>query len=42
MSITQPDPSFDSGHNHVKPLMVAVAIFALVVAVSLFFTGLPH
>lgn len=42
MSVTQPDPSYDSGHNHVKPFIVAVAIFAAVVAVSLFITGLPH
>ncbi len=42
MSVSQPDPSFDSGQNHIKPFIVAVAIFAAVVAVSLFFTGLPH
>jgi hypothetical protein len=42
MSVTEPDPSFDSGQNHIKPFIVVVAIFAVIVAVSLFFTGLPH
>lgn len=42
MSVTEPDPSFDTGHNHLKPFIVAVAIFAVSVAVSLFFTGLPR
>lgn len=42
MSVTQSDRSSDSGQNQVKPFIVAVAIFAAVVAVSLFFTGPPH
>lgn len=42
MSVTEPDPSFDSGHNHLKPFVVAIAIFAASVAVALLFTGLPH
>ena len=42
MSVTHPDPSFDSGQNHVKPFIVAVALFAAAVAVSLLMAGLPH
>ena len=42
MSITHTDPSFDSGHNHIKPLLVALLIVAVTVAVSLAFSGLPH
>jgi len=38
----QPGPSFDSGQGHIKPFNVAIAIFRVVVAVSLFFTGLPR
>ena len=32
----------DSGHDHVVPFLVAVALAAAVLAVSLAFTGLPH
>ena len=42
MSVTHPDPSFDSGHNHLKPFIVAVAIVAVTVVISLAFSGLPH
>jgi len=42
MSATQADPSFDSGQNHLKPLVIAVLIVAVTVAVALAFTGLPH
>jgi hypothetical protein len=42
MSVTHPDPSFDSGQNHVKPLLIALLIAAVTVAVTLAFTGLPH
>jgi hypothetical protein len=42
MSATHPDKSFDSGENHLKPALIAVAIFAVTVAVTLLFTGLPH
>ncbi|HUB16242.1 MAG TPA: hypothetical protein VMB34_30135 [Acetobacteraceae bacterium] len=42
MSVTHPDPSFDSGHNHLKPFLAAVVIIAVTVAVSLVFSGLPH
>jgi len=42
MSVTHSDPSFDSGHNHLKPFLVAIIIVAVTVAVSLAFSGLPH
>jgi hypothetical protein len=42
MSVTHHDGSFDSGHNHMRPLLIAVAIFAVTVLISLGFTGLPH
>jgi hypothetical protein len=42
MRPVQPDLSFDSGQNHIKPFVVAVAIFVAVVVVSLLLTGLPH
>jgi len=42
MSVTHPDRSFDSGHNHLKPFVVAVIIIAVTVVVSLAFSGLPH
>jgi hypothetical protein len=32
----------DSGHNHVRPLVFAVAIAVVTLLVSLAFTGLPH
>jgi len=40
--VSQPSRSFYAGQCHVKPFIVATAIFAGVVAVSLFFTGLRH
>jgi hypothetical protein len=42
MSITQPDQSFDSGHDHLRPFLVAVAIIVATVAICLAFSGLPH
>lgn len=42
MSVTHHDPSFDSGHNHLKPFIIAVAMFAAVVTVSVLLAGLPH
>jgi len=42
MSVSQPGRSFDPGQGHIKPFIVAVAIFTAVVAVSLLFIGLPH
>ena len=41
MSATQ-FPAGDSGHDHVVPFLVAVAIAAVSLVVSLLFTGLPH
>lgn len=42
MSVTEPDhPSFDSGHNHLKPFIVAIVIFVAVVAATLLVAGLP-
>lgn len=32
----------DTGHHHVVPFLIAVALSALVLAVSLALTGLPH
>lgn len=32
----------DSGHDHLRPLVVAVAISAITLLVSLLVTGLPH
>ncbi|HEY1930696.1 MAG TPA: hypothetical protein VGG99_01665 [Acetobacteraceae bacterium] len=42
MSVTHPDRSFDSGEHHLKPALVAIAIFIASVAVTLLFSGLPH
>lgn len=42
MSATHPDKSFDSGENHLKPALVAVAIFVVAVTVTLLLSGLPH
>ncbi len=42
MSATHPDPSFDTGHNHLKPALIAVLITAVTVVIVLAFTGLPH
>jgi hypothetical protein len=42
MSVTHPDQSFDSGHNHLKPFLAAVIIMVVTVAISLAFSGLPH
>ena len=41
MSATSSDPSFDSGHHNVVPLLTAIIIAAVSVAITLFFTGLP-
>ncbi len=41
MSAAQFSPA-NSGHNHVAPFVIAVAIAVLTLAVSLVFTGLPH
>ena len=41
MSATHPDPSFDSGRNHLKPFLTAMAIFAVGLALCLVFVGLP-
>ncbi len=32
----------DSGHNHIVPFLLAVALAAAVLAIALAFTGLPH
>jgi hypothetical protein len=42
MSVTHPDQSFDTGHNHLKPLLVAVMIIAVTAVIVLALTGLPH
>jgi hypothetical protein len=42
MSVTHPDPSFDSGRNHLKPFLVAIVIVVVTAAISLAFSGLPH
>ena len=42
MSVTHPDQSFDSGRDQLRPMLVAVAMFACTVAIALLFTGLPH
>ncbi|MGA3399512.1 MAG: hypothetical protein ABSC95_09855 [Acetobacteraceae bacterium] len=42
MSVTHPDPSFDSGQHHLKPMLIAVLITAVTVAIVLACIGLPH
>ena len=42
MSLTHPDHSFASGHNQLKPFLVAAVIVAVTVAITLAFAGLPH
>jgi len=42
MSVTHPDRSYDSGRDHIKPMLLAIVIIVATVAVSLAFTGLPH
>jgi hypothetical protein len=42
MSVTQGDGSFDSGHNHFKPALIAILITAAIVVVTLAISGLPH
>jgi hypothetical protein len=49
MSVTHPSETFSSshkeflaGHDQLKPFLLAVAIFAVSVAVVLAFTGLPQ
>jgi hypothetical protein len=41
MSATHPNRSFASGQRQLTPILVAVAITAVTVAISLAFTGLP-
>lgn len=42
MSATQPDLSLDSGSNHLKPALVAIAIAVATTIATLVLTGLPH
>jgi predicted exporter len=42
MSTTQPDLSLDSGANHLKPALIAIAIAAVMTVVTLALTGLPY
>ena len=42
MSATHHDPSFDSGHDHLRPLLGALAICAVTAAIILSIIGLPH
>ena len=42
MSLTHNDGSFDSGHNHIKPAVTAIAIIAVIVVLTLLVSGLPH
>ena len=42
MSITHPDSNLASGQAQLKPFLVAVAIVAVTVVVSLLISGLPH
>jgi hypothetical protein len=49
MSVTHPAETFAapsretrSGHEQLAPFLLAVAMFAVVVAVALWFTGLPQ
>ena len=41
MSATHPDGSYDSGHNHLKPALMAIAITAVCAVVALLLIGLP-
>lgn len=41
LSILQPPGIFETGGNHVKPFLTAMAIFAAAVIVSLLIAGLP-
>jgi hypothetical protein len=41
MSTTHPNDIFETGRNNLKPLLVALAIFAAAVVVSVLITGLP-
>ncbi len=42
MSASHPDQSFDSGENHLKPMLIAVLITAVTVTIALALIGLPH
>ncbi len=42
MSATHPNEIFESGRNNLKPLIVAIAIFAVGVLATVMITGLPH
>jgi hypothetical protein len=42
MSATHPDPSLDTGENHLKPALIAILIAAVTAVVSLALIGLPH
>jgi uncharacterized membrane protein len=42
MSVTHPDGSFDSGHNHLKPALVAIIIMVVITAITLAVVGLPN
>jgi hypothetical protein len=42
MSTTHPDLSGDSGHNHLKPFLTGFIICAVIAALALFLTGIPH
>ena len=41
MSTTHPSDIFETGRNHVKPLLTALVIFAGAVLVSIMAIGLP-
>ena len=42
MSATHHDGSYDSGHNHLRPALAAIALTALIALLTLALTGLPH
>jgi len=42
MSVTHPNRSLDSGQKQLMPMLIAAAIAAVTIAISLAFTGLPH
>ncbi len=42
MSVTHGDGSFDSGHNHLKPALIAVLISVVAIVLIVAFGGAPH
>jgi hypothetical protein len=42
MSTTQPDLSYDSGHNHIIPAVVAIAISVVAAVIAILLSGMPH